>query len=609
MQRRIPIKARTSTYTFEDITSDVVDQVYNHIKCQKFVIFSLYSKKLTDALSKSDREKAVYIFDVNKFGADGMDKNLNIVKVGAKPEELPSIAEEINGAIAFFDARENIQGFHGLIKTCKGFSNFVVFLPPGMDSLPLNDPRWISHIFIAKGQKVQLFENSENTDCSAALIIAEQIYEQAADSLEAVDEVVEEKAPVSRQSRDSTKPPRSPSVKKEEEDDESFNPQITLRTYQEIIDSFPAPYQGKGYTPLTAEWEDDFMKYIESLVSIYVPNLDSRITSQLFTADKRAIWIRAFISSSYNFNNDSNYELLELVGDGALESCFRSYMVAREPNLTEEVGSRRSQNYLGGKVQAYTGKKMEVDKWVVHKISVLPDKVSEDVLEAWCGALQTVGDLVVNGLGYTLVHKFVENIFDKVDFGSAYDYETTTLVKQYLIEKYKWDIKPIFDIVDGVNKYTLIVSGDNYIRWMNKFYADLSLDFKKIPLKIIARGSGRVKSVAEKEAYEELVNKLVQLGITPSIFAVKDFFNSSIAYDPKVKPVAEAVLEKARAIGVVRFFIADPGYIDKGEGSIKILVGILSNGRYVNLYTKFYPFDTTNDTARKINLLESYLNE
>lgn len=614
MQRRIPIKAKASAVSFEEIASEVVDEIYSRIKCRQFVVFSLYSKKLTDALSVTDRNKAVYIFDVNKFAVDGVEKDKKVIRLGAKPEELPPITEEVAGAIAFFDATEpnrGIQGFHGLIKTCKGFSNFVVLLPPKMEGLPLNDDRWRSYVFNAKGQNVQLFENLEVTDCSAAIEIAEQIYESSPDiNEEPVPTPEPEPEPVKRRSskRDSSKPPRSPSGKVD-----AFSPEISQRSYKEVIDSFPAPHQGKGYEPLTAEWEDDFMKYIESLVNIYVPNLDPRITSQLFTDDKRPIWIRAFTSSSYNFNNDSNYESLEFVGDKTLESCFKYYMVAREPNMSEYIGNNRQNNYLSKNLQMYTGKKMEFLKWVIHKGEFVPDKMAEDIMESWAGALQIVGDLIVNGMGYILVRKYIENIFDRVDWSAdeQYDYQDSIQISiQFLKEKLKWPIEPIHEVdAKGINHFRMTVSGDNYIKWMTRFYTDLSLDFKKIPLKIVVKSSDQSKDVARKMLFDDLINRLTELGITRAMITSQNFFNSSLSEDPKIRPVAEAVLEKARAVGVVQFMIKDAKYMEQKDGSIQTIVGILPNGRFVNLFTKYYPTGNIPDSQRKLDLMERYLRE
>ena len=178
---------------------------------------------------------------------------------------------------------------------------------------------------------------------------------------------------------------------------------------------------------------------IHTLVSV---NIKQKYIDILTDNDSMKIWGRAFTSKDADI--DSNYELLELLGDVAAGHAIKKYMYRRFPQLHCHLGVKVIARLLINYGSRYSFSKLATElgflDYITSSVQERTDTekrhaLLEDVFEAFCGALEEIADTrIIQGIGYTLVYDFIKMIFDKrkvsLEFIDLFD--PVTLLKELM---------------------------------------------------------------------------------------------------------------------------------------------------------------------------------
>jgi len=163
------------------------------------------------------------------------------------------------------------------------------------------------------------------------------------------------------------------------------------------------------------------------------------------------IYSAAFTSELVDENN--NYQFYEQLGDKLGGSFLVWYMYRRFPQLKcaegVKVVARLLINY--GAKQSFYKIAEELDFW---SFITAPNEIRqrqkkpllEDVFEAFLGATGSIlDDRVVYGLGYTIVYRFLEAVFDDMSISLQYEdlYDAKTRLKE-LLDMYGSELGCIF---------------------------------------------------------------------------------------------------------------------------------------------------------------------
>lgn len=234
----------------------------------------------------------------------------------------------------------------------------------------------------------------------------------------------------------------------------------------------------------------------------------------LISDEAMKIWVVAFTDSSYDRNPDSNYELLELLGDRELESLFTNFIVNRYPDITEKTMTETKSTYMSKIDQAKKARVLGLHKWVRTNID-LSIHTSEDLFESMFGALFKIGDnLLGKGNGYALCNNVLTALF--YDIVIDYDVIMKRPVSQIkeIFEKLGWSELDKFSIKElGVPTYQILLDGTT--NWILELRLNnRATDFLRREGKMDAKGpilsltKANNKKTLETDAYEKAIKAL-----------------------------------------------------------------------------------------------------
>lgn len=234
----------------------------------------------------------------------------------------------------------------------------------------------------------------------------------------------------------------------------------------------------------------------------------------LISDNAMKIWVVSFTDPSYDRNPDSNYELLELLGDRQLESLFTNFVVARYPNITEKTITEAKSTYMSKLDQAKKARELGLHKWVRTNMD-LTIHTSEDLFESMFGALFKIGDLYIGkGTGYSLCNNLLTALFYNltIDFDAIMT-RSVTQIKE-IFEKLGWSELEKFK-VEELGKPTFETLPDGTLRWSLELrLLPRALAFLKTEGKLDTKGpvltlkKGNNKTTLQTEAYFEAVKAL-----------------------------------------------------------------------------------------------------
>lgn len=185
---------------------------------------------------------------------------------------------------------------------------------------------------------------------------------------------------------------------------------------------------------MTQEWLEGLREFLYEMMEPFIPDDDFR--AALLDEEQMPIWAAAFTHETFDQNN--NYEEIELVGDRMIEAAYPLYMFSRFRNIkriTKKELTEGKNTYMAKKEQSIRGKNHGFYKWLrASSITNLKGDVNEDLYESFIGALYLTSDKLimfeyakkkskfdlVENDSFRLVRRFIAYDMDKVniEFGT-----------------------------------------------------------------------------------------------------------------------------------------------------------------------------------------------
>ena len=264
-----------------------------------------------------------------------------------------------------------------------------------------------------------------------------------------------------------------------------------------------------------------YMIYTKILPLCFTENSENRERDMKKLVSKKSYpyWEAVFTHKTYNPNQDSNYEVLEKVGDPVMNLLFNDLQLKLNPNITHDVLSEIKARYLSKPEQRKKSDRLGLKKWV-RIVQNWNQSISEDLIEGLFGVIFILGNLLLGkGEGYFLTNNLMINLYKDDTFDLTYK-NSKSKVKE-IFEKMHWGSKDKFhleelgtpirnDSGDPKRKWTLTLrltpKAKTYITEVMK---------QKVNTDIIAEYTDAQKKLVQDKTFDLAVEYLKnQYGIT-----------------------------------------------------------------------------------------------
>lgn len=189
---------------------------------------------------------------------------------------------------------------------------------------------------------------------------------------------------------------------------------------EQIISPSGAPSLPKDITDKdSAEWVSEFQGYINWILNQFIkgPKAEDTINN-LLQPECMQKWIQAFTEETFMPDRRFNYDILEIIGDRAIEYVFSKILIdaiTKKINDGENIPSpdakqltNYKKEYMSDNWQILTGKALKLTDWI-RIIGPIDDKKNEDLFESFIGALVENGDKIRGvGMGIYLCIEFLK---------------------------------------------------------------------------------------------------------------------------------------------------------------------------------------------------------
>ena len=331
------------------------------------------------------------------------------------------------------------------------------------------------------------------------------------------------------------------------------------------------------------EWRNNLKKFLRYSILPKVVSSESAL-DKLVSDDAMKIWEVAFTNESFNPNVGENYEELELAGDVNLAAAYVKFMMASYPEITRSQLSEFRTKYLAKGFQSELSAKLGFGPHIRSRFAT-NTHILEDVLEAFFGALDLIGDQEFKfGAGAGLVYNMVVELYKDVPV----DWEVT-------LGNPKTRVKEVYEGLGIINPKPpvkekvpeIAEENENGTTTFSILIPDSGIELLKsmgvsVPSNILATSTENTKKIASQVAYKIAVRNLDQLGITDDFVA--DFKRSKDLNNQELVPYIDAIKPRLESEGYVRFYLtehhvkAKPGMMQKTAKYIQ-LIGVDVNGR------------------------------
>jgi len=414
------------------------------------------------------------------------------------------------------------------------------------------------------------------------------------------------------------------------------------------------PKLNKYKEPTSKQWLQEFYEYLRELLKRIFPEKKQNLIPKILTNDTiKNNWIPSFTHFTANPNPGKNYESVETIGDKTLGYCFRFYLKEREPMITEARLTNLDKEYFSTKFQSKVGKAMKLTDWtIICGINPERSNISEDLMEAFFGTIDLLLYKLCGTMGHgaLVTYNFMKLVFDEIDFLEEEKKDTLddkTYVSQFfknqafripakfnytLINKPSeipdelWE-KVVKDInkkivPDGYNK--VIIKRDSkdapgietkvtgrpdgkttVTITVLKEYAELAKKYGfDIPAEdvIIGKAYGNIKKNAEKEAYRQAKDFMIEHGMTAGV-------RDTLKKEKKSAGLTNLDMVYEKALQTYPKLAEEP-YVNRGK-NIKVsgqdvvvyqIIGEEENGRKISIFTL-----PSQDKAFEQGVIDAYL--
>ena len=260
-----------------------------------------------------------------------------------------------------------------------------------------------------------------------------------------------------------------------------------------------------------ARWSEDLKHFLRTEMLPRVTTSKDAIEKML-APEHFSLWEAAFTDSTFDPNQDRNYERLELLGDAVLENVYLRYISQSYPSFNESEMSELRMNMLSKSVQSQISMSLGIGKYVRTRVNV-GAAIYEDVLEAFFGALEIIGDEAFKfGSGYGMTFNLVVSLYKDIPIrASDLLANAKTRVKQTaerlrIIQPGSHLPEDAVEDDRGNVTFTITMPPNGMIILKN-----LGINIRN---PILARTVAKTKKMASISSYKMALNTLNELGVT-----------------------------------------------------------------------------------------------
>lgn len=275
----------------------------------------------------------------------------------------------------------------------------------------------------------------------------------------------------------------------------------------------------------TGNRDNKFKEFIKDLVM--KSNIRSKYINILIEPKNLEIYNNVFTSELVDIKN--NYQVYEQLGDLSCNKFIVSYMYKKFPHVFHSEGvkivARLRINYCSKEVLSSIAEKLGFWYYITAPYEARKHKMKdllEDVFEAFIGATEYILDSQVKfGVGYVVVYKILNKIFDSLDISLNYNnlFDAKTRLKEIFDsnEQKLGQIKYKYKFENNLTT-TNIFKINQYIYPSKNGKID-----KKNPIKgtgeefFICSYTSALKNDSEQKASEIAISLLEQKGYTKKI--------------------------------------------------------------------------------------------
>lgn len=619
--------------------------IFDRIECKNFTLINLYSPSIRKDFSLFDREKVKYIIDLNYSVVESIDEKEKIVKMKLTPKNYyfnKEFSEAFEGCVGIVDIDDkNNNDLTILVSTFTTLSYLILISLKGgsVNKIIPKKYKWDkieTHSYSVQNKNFALYTNRK--------ILCEDGIESAS-SLFGGDESEGRNSPKSEKGgnspeKDTPLPTKknverkSPSPQPEREDtpiereDGNYSPEDFKKSLLHIPS--PTVLPPKNTEIFSKEWYSSLKKYIEEILILYFDILPQKLSrkkllplllSQNFLENQ---WTKFLVCPVYNPDPSKNYDQLEAIGDAILKYCFKNYVLRKIPLVEDKELSELLARYMSVEFQPILGRHLLFQDWVIvdELTTSIPNKIVEDVLESFCGALASVcEELTLSpGLGVNLIQTFITKVWDGSGLSLSLTMGTNKTLIDQLETRYGFDQgsgKPLFTSEGDLKKVVYHIKGKNFKEWMKDILllsgkTESEILALNLPTSIRSEKYGKSQKAAESAAADDIIAQLEKFGIKKELLTTKDIRLSAMYRNPEFKKTIDKVISKINGLNEefhpVRIYIERPKENQTPDTSNLYLIGVDKNDKIKKYFSEsFKPkgFGKEDD----IKLLIDYLNK
>jgi dsRNA-specific ribonuclease len=336
----------------------------------------------------------------------------------------------------------------------------------------------------------------------------------------------------------------------------------------------------------------------EDKVSNYYQNLQSFLFDEILSSivedktkrklyiqpEMMKIWIQAFTHES--FGEDYDYQQLETLGDKMSGSIFTYYMIQRDPDLTSSELTNLEHKILSNHNLTNLSMKLKLTNYIQISNCVKSySKIEADLFESFVGALFTISEKIMMGLGFINCFNFFIDIFDDIEIEETDKLGDPITIVSQILEIIGFAGKQkhgnIFEkdeiLSNGKIKFTLNVSDD---------VTDLFLQNGKKIKRILGEGMDGTSKGAKYLCYSNALSYFLKNGI--DLIWAKKVKKQKLFQTQKMRDLLPKLNKRLKQEGFVDFEFDTPDKINTKGVAMISLIGIKQNGkqRTLELYRK-----------------------
>ena len=324
----------------------------------------------------------------------------------------------------------------------------------------------------------------------------------------------------------------------------------------------------KGRSKNKKEYEkwslEKYQTYVRSVLKYITGNGGDELIEEMTTPENMEIWVEAITHESYNLT--ANFERLETYGDNVLGYEMTQYLRKRFPDITPQGLTEYKSRYMSKEFQGIFTNDMKLTSWILVDETHISRKIQEDVFESFSGALLTIANNILEGLGPIYVLNFITLVLSDIKFNKEMYYgKPITQIQQ---RGGKVGLIPAVNYDDGNKKGVAKTYGatssvsenkdDTYTAIINitdELINFLVIHFKRNFSEELTRAVGNTGAEAIEKAWDNALVILNKAGYTND-FA--DSYKEQHMFDNLDKKISSKVVEKAKLQKYSKLIFKEP---------------------------------------------------